>query len=268
MNAAESGDARTTRHLSMKITAAIISFNEAENIGAACESVDWADEILVVDSESTDETIAIAAACGARVISRPWPGFALQKQFAADQAANDWVLSLDADERVSPELRTAIENLRSKPAETLAGGYRIPRRAFYMGRWIRGGGWYPDFQLRLFRRAQGRWQGPHIHESFKMNDGARVETLSGDILHYPVRNAAHHHRMIGERYAPLAARQMFESGRRTSPTSIATAAPAAFIRSLVLKSGWRDGLAGLSIASFAAHHAFLKHLMLWEMQNK
>ena len=252
----------------MKITAAIISFNEAENIRAACESVDWADEILVVDSESADNTTAIAADCGARVISRPWPGFALQKQFAADQAMHEWVFSLDADERVSAQLKATIESLRDKGDETLADGYLIPRRSFYMGRWIRGGGWYPDQQLRLFRRAKARWQGPHIHESVQMNEGAQIETLSGDILHYPVRDASYHHRMIGERYAPLAARQMFETGRRTSALKIATAAPATFVRSLVLKAGWRDGLAGLTIASFAAHHAFLKHLLLWEMQQK
>jgi hypothetical protein len=100
-----------------------------------------------------------------------------------------------------------------------------------------------------------------------MNSGARIEKLSGDILHYSVRDAGHHHEMIGERYAPLAARQMFESGRRTSVLKIATAAPAAFFRSYILKGGFRDGLAGLSIASFAAHHAFLKNLMLWEMQT-
>ena len=251
----------------MKITATIITFNEAGNIRAACESVAWADEILVVDSESTDATREIAARCGARVISRPWPGFAAQKQFAADSAAHDWVLSLDADERVSPELRAVLEDLLYTPADKLADGYRLSRRSFYMGRWIRGGGWYPDRQLRLYRRARGRWAGPHIHESVRMDEGARVETLAGDLLHYSVRDAAHHHRMIGERYAPLAARQMFEAGRRATPFKIATAAPSAFLRSFVLKGGWRDGLAGLCIARFAAHHAFLKHVLLWELQN-
>jgi len=252
----------------MKITAAIISFNEAENIHDACESVAWLDEIIVVDSESTDATREIAAASGARVINRPWSGFAGQKQFATDQAANDWVLSLDADERVSPELKTAIEKLRDQSPTQLADGYLIPRRAFYMGRWINGGGWYPDRQLRLFKKSLGHWEGAHIHESVKMNSGARVASLTGDLLHYPVKDASAHHRMIGERYAPLGARQMFENARRTSPLTIALAAPAAFLRSYVLKGGFRDGLAGLSIASFAAHHAFLKHLLLWEIQNK
>jgi glycosyltransferase involved in cell wall biosynthesis len=252
----------------VKITATIITFNEAENIRAACESVSWANEVLVVDSESTDKTREIAGECGARVIKRAWPGFAAQKQFSVDEAKHDWIFSLDADERVSDELRHSIEDLLYTKEAQLADGYRIARRSFYMNRWIRGGGWYPDYQLRLYERSRGRWEGAYIHESVKMNDGARVETLKGDILHYSVKDAAHHHRMIGERYAPLAARQMFESGRRTSPLSIITAAPAAFIRSYLLKGGFRDGLAGYAIAKFAAHHAYLKHLMLWERQKK
>lgn len=251
----------------MKISVTIITLNEESNVGEACRSVAWADEIVVVDSKSTDRTPEIAAQCNAHVISRDWPGFAAQKQFAADQTSHDWILSLDADERVSEELKASIQALNNLTESQLADGYLIARRSFYQGRWIRGGGWYPDHQLRLYRKTLGRWQGEHIHESVKMNSEARIEKLTGDILHYSVRDAHHHHQMIGERYAPLAARQMFEAGRRTSALKIATAAPAAFLRSYVLKGGFRDGLAGLSIASFAAHHAFLKNLMLWEMQN-
>lgn len=251
----------------MNITATIITFNEAENIRAACESVAWADEILVVDSDSTDATRAIAEEAGARVISRPWPGFAAQKQFAAEQTRNEWVFSLDADERVSDELRGSIADLRRADENQLADGYRIARRAFYMGRWIRGGGWYPDYQLRLYRKSRGGWQGAYVHESVKMDQGARIKTLLGDLLHYTCIDAAHHHRMIGERYAPLAARQMFEQGRRSSLFKVGTVGPATFIRSFILKGGFRDGLAGFTIASFAAHHAFLKYLMLWELQN-
>lgn len=251
----------------MKISATIITFNEAANIRAACESVAWADEILVVDSGSTDGTREIAKACGARVLNREWPGFAAQKQFAADEAANDWVFSLDADERISDELQTSIGKLRGESESNLADGYRIARRSFYQGRWIKGGGWYPDWQLRLFRKSRGRWALRQIHESVKLDAGARLEKLSGDILHYSVNDAAQHHRMIGERYAPLAAQQMLEEGRHTSALKIATAAPSAFVSSYLLKGGFRDGLAGLTIASFAAHHAFLKHVMLWEKQK-
>jgi len=252
----------------MKITATIIAFNEESNIQAACESVAWADEIVVVDSNSTDATRELAAASGARVITNAWPGFGAQKQFAVEQAKHEWIFSLDADERVSDELKRLIEELRKKPEGELADGYEIARRTYYPRRWIRGGGWYPDRQLRLFKKSRGRWKERHIHESVAMTNGARVEKLNGDLLHYTSPDAAHHHRMIGERYAPLAARQMFEEGRRTSMLGVASAGPAAFIRSLILKGGLRDGFAGFTIASFAAHHAFLKHLMLWEKQQK
>src|SRR4029453_6285714 len=222
----------------MKISAPIITFNEESNIEAACESVAWADEIVVVDSNSTDATPALAEAAGARVIINAWPGFGAQKQFAVDQAQHEWIFSLDADERVSDELRQSIESLRNKPEAELADGYQIARRTYYQQRWIRGGGWYPDRQLRLFKKSRGHWKQRHIHESVAMRPGSRVEKLNGDLLHYTSPDAAHHHRMIGERYAPLAARQMFEEGRRTSVVGVVSAGPAAFVRSFVLKGGW------------------------------
>ena len=252
----------------MRISAVIITFNEAENIHAACESVAWADEIVVVDSESTDATRDIAATCGARVIVNKWPGFAAQKQFATDAAANDWVLSLDADERVSPELESSIAGFRRLPEADLADGYRIARRTFYMGRWVRGGGWYPDYQLRLFNRRQGSWGDRVIHESFTLKAGSRVERLSGDLLHYTVRDAAHHRHMIEQRYAPLGAQQMFREGKRSSALQAAFAGPSAFVRSYILKAGFRDGAAGLAIAKFAARHASLKHQLLLNLQSK
>lgn len=251
----------------MKISATIITFNETAHIREACASLQWADEIVVVDSESTDETVRIAEEYGARVIVQTWLGFSRQKQFAADAARHEWIFSLDADERVSPQLARSIEALRHLPRERLADGYRINRRTRYMNRWIKGGGWYPDAQLRLYRKPHGSWQGAYIHESVQMDSRACVSSLAGDILHYSIPDAAHHHRIIGERYAPLTARQMLEAGRRTSPLRIATAAPLAFARSYLFRGGWRDGLAGLAIARFAAHNAFLKHLMLWELQQ-
>ena len=252
----------------MKITAAIITLNEAGNISEAIDSVEWADEILVVDSESTDATRELAERRGARVIVNPWPGFSKQKQFAADSASNDWIFSLDADERVSAELRSSIDELRAKDATRPADGFRVARRAYYMGRWIRGGGWYPDFQLRLFNRRSGHWGDRIIHESVVMKEGARVETLRGDLLHYSMSDPSHHRRMIDERYAPLGAAQMHRDGKRTSPLQIAVAGPLAFLRSFVLKGGFRDGQAGYTIACLAAHHATLKHSLLNDLQNR
>ena len=252
----------------MRVSAVIITFNEEENIRAACESVAWADEIVVVDSESTDATRAIASECGARVLINKWPGFARQKQFATDSAANDWVFSLDADERVSPELESSIADWQQNPEAEVADGYRVARRTFYMRRWIRGGGWYPDYQLRLFNRRRGGWGDRLIHESVQLEPGARVETLKGDLVHYTVRDAAHHEQMIRERYAPLGAQQMLREGKRTSALEAAVAGPSAFIRSYFLKAGFLDGAAGLTIARFAARHASLKHKLLRQLQNQ
>lgn len=252
----------------MKISATIITYNEAENIRDACASVAWADEIVVVDSESIDNTREIATECRARVIVNPWPGFAAQKQFAAEAANHDWILSLDADERVSPELKESIRALQDQDESLLADGYFIARRAFYLGRWIRGGGWYPDYQLRLFRRTHGSWAPRLIHESVTMKSDAKVETLSGDLLHYSMRDPAHHQQMIEERYAPLGAQQMFADGKRTSRAAMALAGPLTYLRSLVLKGGWRDGRAGFTIAKLAAHHAALKHAILYEIQRQ
>jgi glycosyltransferase involved in cell wall biosynthesis len=251
----------------MQITATIITLNEAENIRAACESVSFADEILVIDSESTDATRDIAKQCGARVIVNSWPGFAAQKQFALDHASHEWVFSLDADERVSPELQESIAALQSQNGPSLLDGYRVARRAFYMGRWIRGGGWYPDYQLRFFNRARGHWGRRLIHESVVMDEAARVGTLKGDLLHYSMRDTTHHRQMIEERYAPLGAQQMFRDGKRTSALRAAVAGPAAFLRSFLLKGGYRDGRAGFTIANFARLHASLKHSILNELQH-
>ncbi len=136
-----------------------------------------------------------------------------------------------------------------------------------MNRLIRHGGWYPDWQLRFFNRGKGKWKDVLVHESVQMRQNARVEKLSGDILHYSIPDAAYHNRMIANRYAPLAAEQMFAQGRKTSRLKIFTAGLTAFLQTYILKLGFLDGFAGFCIARFAAHHAFLKHLFLWEMQQ-
>lgn len=251
----------------MKISAVIISKNEENNIAEAIKSVAWADEILVVDSESTDRTREISEYLGASVIVREWPGFSAQKQFAAETAAHDWIFSLDADERVTGALADEIAALSSLPDRELADGYRIPRLSYYMDTPIRHGGWYPNRQLRLFDRRKGKWKDVLIHESVEMAQDAKTSRLQNDILHYSVEGAEHHHKMIGERYAPLAARQMFERGRRTSPLRTALAGPSAFIQTYLLKLGILDGFPGFCIARFAAHHAFMKHAILREIQR-
>lgn len=249
----------------MKISATIITFNEEKNIADAIRSLAWTDEILVIDSESTDKTARIAESLGAKVLTQKWLGFSKQKQFAADNARFDWVFSLDADERVSDELRDEILHLKN--SENIADGFKIPRLSFYMNRPIRHGGWYPDWQLRFFDRKKARWKNVLIHESIEMSENSKTEKLNGDILHFTVENAAEHHKMIGTRYAPLAAEQMFERGKRAGILKVMTAGFTAFFQTYILKLGFLDGFPGFCIARFAANHAFLKYLLLWEMQN-
>lgn len=250
----------------MKISCVIIAFNEEEKIADAVRSAQFADEILVVDSESTDKTREIVASLGARVVVQPWLGFGRQKQFATEQATHDWILSLDADERISEQLRDSILDLQSAESSDMAA-FRCARLTRYMGRQIRRCGWYPDWQVRLFDRTKGAWSDRVIHESFKLNAGARAGTLKGDILHDSVDGPAHHHLMIGERYAPLGAEQMYLHGKRTNLVRIALAGPVAFIQTYFLKLGFLDGLPGFVISKFAAEHAFLKHLLLYQRQR-
>jgi len=250
----------------VKISATIITFNEEAKIADAVASVNWADELLVVDSGSTDRTCEIAEGLGARVIRRDWPGFAAQKQFAVDEAANDVIFSLDADERVSDALREEILALKALE-ELPRGGYRVPRMSVYMGREIRHGGWYPDRQLRLFDRRKARWKDVVIHESVEMATGEEPGLLKGDIIHYSVEGPREHMRMIAERYAPLGARKMYESGRRATLLSIAFAGPGAFLKDYVFKAGFLDGVPGLCIALLAGQYTSLKHMLLYEMQR-
>jgi glycosyltransferase involved in cell wall biosynthesis len=243
-----------------KVTVTVIARNEAANIAAALESVRWADEIVVVDSDSTDATVEIARRFTDRVIVRAWPGYVAQKNFAASQASHDWVLSLDADERVSPELAAEIQRvLKSEPVHA---GYRIPRVAFHCGRWIRSTDWYPDYQLRLYDRRRAEWAGRHVHESVRAT--GTVGHLRGELQHYAYRDIAHHLQTM-DRYTTLAAQQMFEEGRRASWVDILIAPRLTFFRNYVLRGGFRDGMAGLVISAMNSYYVGLKFSKLWEL---
>ena len=247
----------------MKISATVITLNEEQNLAAALESLSWADEIIVVDSQSTDRTVEIASQFTDRIFIRPWPGYSAQKNFAAEQARHDWVFNLDADERVSPDLCKEIETLKSA-GEPAASGFEMPRRTFYLGRWIKHSGWYPDFKVRLYTRSSGRWRGAYVHESVE-SDG-QIARLTGPLLHYTVRNASDHHLRI-DRYTTLAAEELAEHGKRVTTLSLLVSPFMAFVRTYVFRLGFLDGLPGLAIAYFAAHYVFLKGLKLWETQK-
>jgi (heptosyl)LPS beta-1,4-glucosyltransferase len=247
----------------VKLTVTVITYNEAEHIAAALDSVAWADEIIVIDSGSTDGTIEIARQKATQVIVRDWPGYSAQKNFAADQAAHDWVLSLDADERVTPSLAEEIRALLQRGPDVK--GYRIKRVSRYLGRWIRTTDWYPDYQLRLYHRRAGRWNGLRIHESFRLADGHPM-LLSNEIEHYAYRNISHHLKKI-DAYTTLIAEQLHEEGRRTSLLTMALHGKFAFFRNYVLRRGFMDGVPGLIVSVLNSYYVFLKLAKLWERQR-
>ena len=241
----------------------VIALNEEDRIGDCLASVSFADEILLVDSGSTDRTVAIARELGARVVVRDWPGYAAQKNFALGQVAADWVLSIDADERVSPELAAEIRALLAAAPAGLAGA-SVPRRTWYLGRWIRHGGWYPDRKVRLVRRGRGRWEGEHIHERLGV-DGA-VRALGGDLLHFTYRGIADHLQTI-DRFTTEAARGMAARRRRWAALGMLVNPPLKFLKMYLLKAGFLDGLPGLVVAVLGSYYVFLKYAKLWELRR-
>ncbi len=240
--------------------------DEADNIAACLASADFAEEWIVVDSHSRDATREIAAKAGARVIERDWPGHVEQKNFAIGQAANDWVLCLDADERVSPELRASILAALDRAGGFDGGpdGYEMARRTWYLGRWIRRGGWYPDRKVRLYRRSKGRWGGVNPHDHVRV-DG-RVERLAGDLLHYSYRSISDHLRTI-DSFTTIAAREKHAAGRRAGVLDLTLRPFGKFLRMYVAKLGFLEGRAGFVVAVTGAFYVFLKYAKLWDLER-
>jgi glycosyltransferase involved in cell wall biosynthesis len=238
------------------VSVTVITRNESAHIDACLASVEWADEVIVVDSESTDDTVARAQARGARVMVRPWPGYAAQKNWAAEQASSDWILSVDADERVSPRLAAEIRQVLRDPA---ASGYRVPRVTWHLGRWIRTTDWYPDYQLRLYDRRRARWAAKRVHESVTAE--GPVARLTQELQHYAYRDISHHHATM-DRYTTLAADEMFDAGRSAGLADLVLHPPAAFLRNYVLRRGFSDGVPGFIISAMNAYYVFLKFAKL------
>jgi glycosyltransferase involved in cell wall biosynthesis len=244
-----------------KLTVTVITRNEAAAIGAALESVSWADEIIVVDSHSTDETTEIARRFTPLVETRDWAGYGPQKNYAADRASHDWILSIDADERITPALGAEIRELmRTGPA---ADGYRIPRVSYYLGRWIRSTDWYPDLRLRLYHRRRAQWTTHRVHESIRTS-GA-VGRLRGEMLHYPYRDISEHLAKI-DSYTTLVAEQWAAEGRRATAFQAYVHSRLAFLRNYVLRRGFRDGQTGLLVSLLNSHYVFLKYAKLIELR--
>jgi glycosyltransferase involved in cell wall biosynthesis len=241
----------------VKISVAVIAFNEADRIADAlksCRAV--ADECLVVDSGSTDQTAAIARNLGARVIQHPFQDYGSQKNIARRLCRHDWVLNLDADERISPELERALLNLKRNPPEAHISGFQIRRKTAYLGRWIGHGGWYPDRKLRLFRRDHAVWVG-RVHERLELK--GEVDTLPGHILHYTYRDLADHVSRLN-RYSTLQAEDLVEKRKRFLLLNAFLRPPLTFMRCYLWRGGFRDGFPGLVIALISAWSTGLKYL--------
>jgi len=260
----------------MKITATIVAFNEERNIARVIRSLGLgmaqgvgsgavplvvpdltqccADEVLVIDSGSSDRTREIAVSMGARVVEEPWRGYAAQKNFAASLAANDWILSLDADEELTSELAAEIAALKSRPPDFDA--WTMPRRARYLGRWIRHSGWYPDRKVRLYHRERAEWVGEYVHESVQVK-GA-VGHLNDDLLHYTCDSLSQHLQTLN-RYTSLAAQAVVASGKAVPMRRLLLDPPWTFFRSYVIQRGFLDGMQGFLIAAMASFYTFMKY---------
>ncbi len=249
----------------VRISLAVICQNEAANIERCLKSVPFASEIVVLDSGSTDKTCELAASMGAKIFKEEWRGFRAQKQRATELCENDWILSLDADESLSPELALEIEALLSSPFLRAHDGYEIPRLSWNMGRWIRHGGWYPDWQLRLFDRSKATWQGgEHVHERVSAKSSAR---LRAPLHHRPFADLSGQV-ATNNRYSTLGAIEIHSRGKSFVVTKMIFKPWSKFFETYVFKCGFLDGMPGFIIAVGAAYSVFLKFAKLWEIEKK
>jgi glycosyltransferase involved in cell wall biosynthesis len=247
-------------HPTQRISACVITLNEERDLPRALTSLKpVADDIVVVDAGSTDRTEAIAREHGARFFVRKWTNYAEHKNFAAECAWHDWILSLDADEELSSALQTSLLDWKKREPEGAV--YEVARRAWYLGKWIRHSGWYPDFQRRLYRRDAGQFSGI-IHEALRFE--GRPKRLHGDLLHYTVQTFAEHEEKV-ERYTTLAALQMYASGQRKWRASVWLATPWSWFQNYFLRGGFLDGYRGALIAQMAARSVRLKYTKLGKL---
>lgn len=245
------------------ISVTIRTFNEGKNLRECLESVAWADEIVVVDSESTDSTVAIAGEYTNRVIIQKWLGHVGQSQFATDQTRNLWVLHLDADERISPALRDEI--LALDLDRDRCDAYEMPRKHFFMQQWIRHSAWYPDYKIRLFRKDRCKWGGYAPHDEIKVQ--GRKRKLRNDILHYIYSDIAHF-ASTKNSYSSLTAADHFKNGRKARIIDFTLRPLYAFLYRYFVRLGLADGIAGFTISIMESHAVFMKYIKLYELQHK
>ena len=246
--------------MELPVTLVIITLNEENNIARCIQSVPFAREVIVVDSFSTDRTSQLAIGLGARVIKRPFNGYREQKQFAIEQATSPWVLSLDADETLSPMLQEEIKSELNHPR---ADGYKMPRLSFHLGKWIRYGGWYPDYQTRLFKKEKASWKGGTVHEHVVIE--GELAVFENDLHHFVFRDFEDQIDTNNE-FSSLGANELLRRGEKFSLLKLIFKPLGKFLECFLWKRGFLDGPEGFIIALGAAQSIFLKYAKLWEAQ--
>ena len=253
---------------STPISVCIICFNEEARIEDCLKSVaPCADEIVVVDSRSTDGTVDICKRYTDKIFVHSWPGYVAQKNYALGKAAHDWVLCLDADERVSDDLREEVLMIKSHGPDAQGyDGYYLPRKTMYLGRWMKHSGWYPDYKLRVFDKRKGQWEGTEPHDIVRVK--GQTGYLTGDILHYSFTGGISHHLRKIDHFTTIAAQEAFSKGRRSGPGDLLAHPLFIFMKMYIRKAGFLDGVPGLIAAGLSAFHVFSKYSKLWELQRK
>lgn len=251
--------------MTVPISVCIITLNEEDNINRCLSSLNFADEIIIVDSGSTDNTLLVAQTYSkVSIHHRKFDNYINQKNYCKSLARNEWVLAVDADEEISEELKKEILSLTKEEMQAISGFY-IPRLSFYMGKWIRHGGWYPNYQMRFFKKEKGNFSGFLVHETVSI-DG-KVAYFNNPLSHYSYRNISDHLKFI-DRYSELCAIEKFSKGKKSGVTLAVIEAIWKFISMYFVRFGFLDGKVGLIIAVLGSYYNFLKYIKLYEMHRK
>jgi len=246
------------------LSVCIITFNEEQNIRDCLESVAWVDEIIVVDSFSQDTTVSLCRMFTEKVYEKEWQGHVKQKNCALQYASNEWVLCIDADERVSTELREEIERNLSMEGNS-CDGYYFPRHSYYLGKWINHGGWYPDYKLRLFKKSKGRWGGQDPHDKVILK--GTTTQLKGELLHFVYKNVSHQLQTV-DTFSTITATALDREGDRFNLFKLLYRPSIKFFETYCIKRGFMDGLPGFIIAITSSFYVFLRYVKLWELQKQ
>jgi len=246
------------------ISVIIITLNEEENIEDCIKSVNWVDEIIVVDSSSVDKTVEIAKSLNAKVYQTEWKGYSAAKNFALNHAKSEWVLSLDADERVTPEMKNEIISIL-KTGENKYAGYEVSRKTIFLGKWIRHCGWYPGYTLRFFKNKMGKFTDSLVHESIQIN--GEKGRLKNGLIHYTNKDIFHYFEKYNK-YTSLAAQDMLKHNKSFRIIDLIFRPVFTFTKMYFLRNGWMDGIHGLLLSVFSASYVFTKYAKLWELNKK